>query len=154
MEKKKFRCRHCGRLLPVRVRGQAYCGDKACQKARNNAWRREKYASDPDYRLNQKDSTDAWLSSVGGAAKYHREYRKKKKRIAMRKEPGEIGAASLLKSSLMESLFADTWRGFDASANSNAKNPETPIKTGRYRILPEGANSNAFWAEIQVITDG
>lgn len=146
--KKKFRCRHCRRLFPVRVLGQAYCGNANCQKARKNKWRREKYASDLDYRLNQKNSTGEWLSVAGGSAKYHRDYRKRKRRelASDMKTDADLPAST--------SLFVAASDDVDKSANSDAMIAITPIKTGRYRIFPVFANSDAFDAEIRLITYG
>lgn len=62
---------------------QRYCGERECQKARKNAWRREKYAQDSDYRANQRDSTNAWLSEQGGSAAYYRRYRNRPKNSAI-----------------------------------------------------------------------
>ena len=68
----QFKCRHCGRVGVEKRKGQKYCGSRECQASRKREWNRRKYASDPDYRLNQRESTEAWLSSQGGAAQYHR----------------------------------------------------------------------------------
>ncbi len=75
MGAERFRCCWCKRLKWKRTRDQRYCGERECQKARKNAWRREKYATDADYRANQRDSTKAWLSVRGGSAAYWRAYR-------------------------------------------------------------------------------
>ncbi len=74
-----FRCRHCKEIRPKRSKDQRYCGRAACQKARNNDWRRARYAVDPDYRANQRAGTDAWLASQGGSAAYYRSYRRRRK---------------------------------------------------------------------------
>jgi hypothetical protein len=152
MRKTRFRCHHCKRLYVTRVLGQAYCGDSACQRARRNAWRRTKYESDADYRLNQKSSTADWLFSVGGAAKYHREYRQKKRRVA--EQCSKAKTTLKAKEPSNTSLFAGVTAGANTSANSDALLHETPIKSGRYKICPAGANSDAFIAEIRVILDG
>jgi hypothetical protein len=114
-----------------------YCGDERCQKVRKNAWRREKYAGDLDYRLNQRESSRAWLKSVGGAARYFREYRRKQHRG--------------------ESLFARYEAPIDTSANSDARQTNSLIKTGSYYIFPvcgeSYANSDAIRVKIEVITD-
>jgi hypothetical protein len=70
---KRFRCRHCGRMFPCRVKGQKYCKSKECQAERRRRWARDKYRSDPDYRFNQQASTEAWLEQQGGSAAYYRE---------------------------------------------------------------------------------
>lgn len=133
-----------------RVDGQKYCGAKECQRARKKAWRRNKYASDPDYRLNQQASTAEWLSKVGGAAQYYREYRKRKKLFASKRR--EEGKPALWQKPEDESLFAEISSGSDVSANRDAKKRKRQIKTGRYKMCLAGANRDAFWAEIRVIT--
>ena len=82
MASHRFRCAACKRLTESRVKGQRYCGREKCQKARKNAWRRDRYAADADYRANQAQSTKAWLDSVGGAACYHRQYRKRRRQCS------------------------------------------------------------------------
>jgi len=167
MKTTRFKCRHCGRLLLGRVPGQKYCGEKSCQAARKSAWRRKKYVSDPDYRLNQKESTDAWLESVGGSAKYYRDYRRRKRRNEeqvvveevdlQRKETPPATAQTTIRAPKEQDvtfLFADDASDVDKSANSDALFRETPIKTGLYRIFPAHANSDAFMAEIRVISSG
>lgn len=43
-----------------RVKNQTYCGKIACQRARKRRWQRQKMATDPDYRLNQRDCMLRW----------------------------------------------------------------------------------------------
>lgn len=56
---------------------------------------KKKYDKDSDYRVNAKSSTDAWLERQGGAAKYHRCRRKKKKQegVAVGSTP-KVGSPS------------------------------------------------------------
>ena len=135
---RRFRCRHCKKLRHEQNEAQRFCGDPACQNARKNGWRREKYASDPDYRDNQRDSTDAWLKSQGGAAVYHRRYRNRQKvqelvQVGEQREPVGSGA------------------------NSDGANKESVVKPGRYVLfaepLSEGANSDGVLVEISVLSD-
>lgn len=67
-------CIHCGReFIPnPRVKGQKYCRDRNCQKARKGRWQRKKMAKDADYRENQKRCQEDWLRSHPG---YYRKYR-------------------------------------------------------------------------------
>jgi hypothetical protein len=53
---------HCGRLFDPdpRVKGQRYCSEKACQRARKRKWQKEKLAVDPDYQANQRDCQSEW----------------------------------------------------------------------------------------------
>lgn len=133
-----------------------YCGEKECQRARKNGWRREKYAEDLDYRLNQRESTKAWLESVGGGAKYYREYRRKRKRGRLK-----TGAPSLVRRAGFDgegSLFARRGIRIRPSANRDAIREDSILKTGRYVIFPVcgrvGANRDAIEVKIEVILDG
>ena len=145
MANERFRCRHCGKLKARRTADQRYCGEPACQKARKNAWRRERYATDPDYRLNQDESTKAWLAANGGAAKYHREYRRKRK-----ERRDELGRARSEANAVVR--YAAERREARA-ANSDASLPKSLAISGRYELVPlGGTNSDAFHAEIRVIS--
>lgn len=150
MQGYQFRCRHCKKLRVKRGEDQRYCGDEACQKARKNAWRRQKYEVDPDYRANQAASTKAWLASQGGSAAYYRAYRKQRKERQRKEQRRQEQVASVDPTTGQASgpLTA-------ASANSDAKTPQSSVKSGRYRLLPcDGANSDAFLVELSVIPSG
>ena len=47
-------------LSNPRVKTQRFCSDKACQRARKAQWQRDKLATDPDYRANQRDCQYRW----------------------------------------------------------------------------------------------
>ena len=152
METKKFRCRYCRKLCLARVKNQKYCSEPQCQKARKNAWRRGKFASDADYRLNQKSSTEAWLSSVGGAAAYHRKYRRRKKqddKAETRTESTINGLASAVES---RSQFTTGGLKETGRANRDAIIEESRLKSGRYVISPLGAKRDAYVATIEIIS--
>jgi len=72
-----FRCACCRRILPrdPRVKNQRYCGAKTCQRARKSKWQREKQKTDPDYRINKRESQLAWQQKNPC---YWQQYRKKK----------------------------------------------------------------------------
>lgn len=148
MAQKRFRCRHCGKLCAMRVREQRYCGAAACQQARRNLWRREKMDTDADYRMNQRDSTAAWLKAQGGAAVYHRNYRKRRRLLEMSAshlETPDDGMQSNLEAK------AASWR---ASAKRDATIGDSPIKPGRYLLFCEHAKRDATWVEIRLISSG
>lgn len=67
-------CAYCQRryLKNPRVKLQSYCGADNCQRARKRRWQRHKMATDPDYRLNQKDCMLRWRQRHPN---YWREYR-------------------------------------------------------------------------------
>lgn len=54
----KILCTHCEKLFSgsPRHKNQMYCNKPGCQKARKAAWQRKKMRTDPDCRLNQKQS--------------------------------------------------------------------------------------------------
>jgi hypothetical protein len=56
------RCAHCRcHFLPdPRVKTQRFCSNKACQRARKAQWQRDKLATDPAYRANQRDCQQSW----------------------------------------------------------------------------------------------
>ena len=159
----RFTCCHCRRSMSEGRPGQRYCGEKECQRARKRAWSREKYASDLDYRINQKESTDAWLKTQGGAAAYHRRYRRQRqerrleeqeaaamaaewKVCARRAEDGKGEAKDVRNMATARpvmSLFAlDVAKG-KAHANRDADPAYSSIESGLYKILPLSSNMSA-----------
>ena len=167
MANHQFRCVACRRLRVSRVEGQRYCGRESCQKARKNAWRRQKYATDADYRANQAQSTKAWLDSVGGAARYHQQYRKR--RSQRKAEPPTAGAAGapvektrpeaetalVPPRTALAQPKAALQTGTRHGANSDAGIAESPVKTGRYLLVGvDGTNSDAVLVEITAVSEG
>jgi hypothetical protein len=151
MEKRRFRCCNCKKLRVAQVKGQRYCSEKACQQSRKNAWNQQKYASDADYRANQKESTQAWLASVGGSARYHREYRKRRKQGRGRKEK----PPSRQDRQAERSLFAIEGKEAERSANRDAILDNSPIKTRRYLLFPVGSvNRDAILVDLAEISLG
>jgi len=140
MDYGRFRCRHCRKLRRKRTLDQRHCGASECQKARKNAWRREKYAQDFDYRANQRDSTNAWLEEQGGSAAYHRAYRRR------RKKPSASRAASEQTPPLAVPPL---------SAKRDAKFTESALPSGVYTLVPAqpvgSAKRDALLVEIAVV---
>jgi hypothetical protein len=56
-------CAHCRHPLPLSTKNlnQKYCGQPECQKARKRLWQKQKMASDPAYRENQRQANNEWL---------------------------------------------------------------------------------------------
>jgi hypothetical protein len=174
MRTMRIKCRHCRRLVSQGKPGQKYCGRKVCQRARKRQWSRSKYGSDPDYRLNQKESTQAWLKSRGGAAQYYREYRRRKRRL--RVEMQEAAAAALrcgacetaaeaaaavsirqsggAENSGTESIFAPNVGLLTPRANRDAGPRYSSMESGIYEILPIAANKDAIMVKMRMISSG
>lgn len=155
MEKKRFRCRCCHKICTAKVKDQKYCSQKQCQRARRNAWYREKCSSDPDYRANQRAGNQAWLESKGGAAAYFREYRRRRK----------LEATKLVDTDQEEGFSngSDTeseseTKGLRKSAKLDVEFTKNPFKSGRYFIIPEHAKIDAkldpILVEIAMISTG
>ncbi len=171
----QYKCRHCGRINVEKRKGQKYCGRKECQRSRKREWNRRKYASDPDYRANQRESTAAWLSSQGGAAQYYRAYRHRRREkedapgaASEHQAKGERGktldktspSAVISKRLDIPSSSAESTTVLDESANMDARSSENAIKSGRYSLCPAGANGDTsrganrdpIVVELRVIT--
>ena len=141
MGNQRFRCRHCKKLCYQRTEQQQYCGQQACQKARKNAWRRRKAEVDPDYRANQRASTQAWLASQGGSSAYYRRYRERRRLQAGCAQSIEAGAQRARPSAT------------GARAKSDATTAQSRVSSGRYRLVPWGAaKSDAIWVQLSVLS--
>jgi len=147
---RQFRCRGCHKLHRQRVAGQRYCSAQSCQKKRKNAWRREHYATDIDYRLSARDSTRLWLEAQGGASSYYRKYRLRRK-LSQPTIIDPNGPQSLKRNKgLSNQQSAPSLQ----CANSDTKLAQLPVITGRYFLIPPGgANSDAILVQLSVITD-
>ena len=140
MGQQRFRCRHCKKLRLKRSPEQRYCSSEACQKARKNAWRRSKLEVDPDYRANQRASTQAWLASQGGSGAYYRGYRKRQRRSAPCSQHADHGAPPPC------GPVAAT------RAKSDARSPLSRLKSGTYRLVAcDTAKSDAFLVQLSII---
>jgi hypothetical protein len=107
---------------------QRYCPERECQKARKNAWRREKYAQDSDYRANQRDSTNAWLHEQGGSAAYHRTYRNRRKNLPPSGAVSEPSPPPLAP---------------QLGAKRDAESAESSLASGVYTLVPLQPDGNA-----------
>ena len=56
------RCCSCRKMFTVcaHVPGQQYCCERQCQNQRRQNWRKQKMASDQDYKANQYDAQKRW----------------------------------------------------------------------------------------------
>lgn len=79
----KIPCCHCGRYFErsARHKNQIFCMLPECRRARKSRWQRQKMASDPEYRANQRASQQKWLKSNPA---YWKTYRARKPEKAER----------------------------------------------------------------------
>ena len=77
MESTQIRCLHCKQTKRRnrRVKHQNYCGDKACQQARKNAWERHKLQIDGEYKAGRQESKRIWYETNRRGADYQSTYR-------------------------------------------------------------------------------
>ena len=133
MEEK--RCAHCGCPLDLnpRSKNQRYCGKQECQRARKRMWQKNKMATDPDYRANQRECNKAWQEKN---PHYWRDYRNKHPECAQRNR-----------------LLQKTRRGRRCVAKMDASEKISSIKTGTYWLIPEKgvAKMDAFAGKVLLV---
>ena len=128
---------------------QRYCSQKACQNARKRVWRKQKRASDADYRDNQRQANESWRA---GHPDYWRRYRERHPEYKERNRQQQHERDQRRKASRATKgspLLAKS----DALPISTALNT---LKSGRYRLIPvtrlDLAKSDALTVEISLIT--
>jgi hypothetical protein len=139
---KRRRCLACGKLfVPCpKVKEQAYCSARECQRERKRRWHKKKMADDPDYRQNRRDWQKRWRQARPDYWRSYRDaHREYVERNRMRqRERNTLRAAS-------SSPIAKT----DASRN------ESHIIPGRYQLVPLGpgtvAKTDAINVEIRFV---
>lgn len=79
----QIRCCHCQSLFESnpRIKNQRYCSKRECQRARRRDWQRQKLATDPDYKANQRHCQNEWHQQHPG---YYRRYRARRPESAKR----------------------------------------------------------------------
>ena len=119
MEKK---CLCCKRGFPPHpaVRDQRYCSDPECQKTRKRKWQKEKLANDSDYRANQAEAQKQWQ---GRNKDYWKRYREKNPAYTERNRTAQKERNRRRRSGAKIAKM-DELRG------------ETPVSSGRYRLVP------------------
>jgi hypothetical protein len=118
---RKLRCAHC-RCLCVpnpRVKTQRYCSNPTCQRARKAQWQRDKLATDPDYRANQKDCQRNWQHQN---PHYWRHYRRRR--------------ADYRERNRLLQQHRDQKRRLRPLAKMDASVPVSFVKPGIYHLIP------------------
>jgi hypothetical protein len=118
---RKLRCAHCHCLCVPnpRVKTQRYCSNRVCQRARKAQWQRDKLASDPDYRANQKDCQRNWQHQN---PHYWRYYRRRR--------------ADYRERNRLLQQHRDQKRRLRPLAKMDASVPVSFVKPGIYHIIP------------------
>jgi len=132
-----IQCAHCGcHFVPnPRVKNQAYCRQKDCQRARKRKWQREKLSSDPDYRANQRDCQRQWHQRHPG---YFQEYRQRHR-------------ASTERNRLMQRYRNRLRRPPEEIATMDAFHPTARGHPAIYYLLPWIAKMDASAQKVLII---
>ncbi len=130
-------CAHCGHLFTPnpRVKNQRYCGKKPCQRARKRKWQKEKLATDPDYKANQRACQIDWHRQHPG---YYRKYRQGNPRYCQR-------------NTLLQSCRNAKAR---VIAKMDALEPAPVNKPGAFYLLPLIAKMDASAQKVLIIPMG
>ena len=132
-----FVCQGCGResLRDMRRgrRLQSYCGRRACQRKRKAKWQREKLASDPKYRAEQKAAQKIWRDKEPG---YWSRYRGRKARAAEQNRSKQ--------------RRRDRRRRGRGGGGVEAQPTRTSgeVAGGRYVLEPVGMNAGGHWEVV------
>ncbi len=122
------------------VRHQRYCGDPECQKSRKRKWQKEKLTNDSDYRANQVEAQRQWRSRNKD---YWKQYR--------RNHPTYVEANRMAQRERNRRR-----RGGSGIAKMDELTGKSPIRSGRYRLIPvcspEIAKMDELIVEIGVIS--
>ena len=118
---RKMRCAHCRGLFVLNPRSKPhrFCANKACQRARKAQWQREKMATDPDYRANQRDCQQRWQHEH---PHYWRQYRQQR--------------ADYRERNRLLQQHRDYKRRVRPLAKMDVFEPVTGIQPGIYHLIP------------------
>jgi hypothetical protein len=119
---RKIRCAHCRCLfLPdPRIKTQRFCANKTCQRARKTLWQRDKMATDPDYRANQRDCQSSWKRRHRD---YWRQYRQRR--------------ADYTERNRLLQRHRDHRPQVPQALKMDASPPVSVFKPGIYHLIPE-----------------
>jgi len=102
------------------VKNQRFCNRKVCQRARKNLWQRQKMATDPDYRTNQKNCQKKWNQQHPD---YWRKYRNQRPKYCE-------------KNRLLQK-HRDKKRRFKALAKMDVSEAFSLVKPNTYYLTPD-----------------
>jgi len=127
---KQIQCAHCGHLFEPnpRVKNQRYCSKKECQQARKRLWQKQKLATDPDYKTNQKESQKTWRENNPD---YWREYRERNPQYAEHNRNRQ--------------------RERRRVAKMDASGMDLPLESGTYFIIPTSAGVVKMDASVKKV---
>ncbi|MBU0464568.1 MAG: hypothetical protein KKE12_13370 [Proteobacteria bacterium] len=116
-------CPACSTFFIPRNKSQSFCSEPGCQRIRKALWQKQKLASDPDYKGDQRLSQKKWLKNNPDYWKYYRRHNPEKAarnrslqkiRNMKKQHPSKpskiIGIAKMdARRSMMQSLSGQYW---------------------------------------------
>ena len=123
----KIRCANadCRRFFSPnpRVKNQQYCNKEQCQRVRKNRWQRQKMKNNPQYRKDQKEGQQCWIEQNQD---YWQQYRDQHPECVIRNR--------------FLQKERDQKRRSKNLAKMDSLKPISPVKAGRYYIIPGTAD--------------
>ena len=142
---KTFTCKNCQETIKKNPRlkcPQHYCGKSACQRSRKNAWARDKYLQNSNYRKEKKKFNKQWRDKHP-ADKYQRTYRNKHPDYKIENRKSQIKRNQNRKSSSDKIMNIPTNSRNNTQSFTVQKDckdghviQESLIQEGLYAILP------------------
>lgn len=140
-------CRHA--FISKRNPNQQYCSQHQCQNIRKNLWHKKKRSSDPDYKYNHNEACKKWRNNNRDYCSNYRDSHPKYVEQNRRMSKERKRRAKAHKQNDNISRFA----------KSDALISETQVKSGIYRLIPEGSEfaksdalTHALTVNIKIIS--
>jgi len=143
--KRVCRCCGCWFIPRANVADQQYCSRRICQNGRRQRWRKQKLASDPDYKANQYDAQRRWCEKNPD---YWKQYRATHPAYRRRNRQQQSERNKKRTLSLVDTgpLIAKRYASKD----------QNDIISGIYRMVPVYgamiAKSDAYLVKLNLIT--
>ncbi|KPA15113.1 hypothetical protein MHK_004685 [Candidatus Magnetomorum sp. HK-1] len=152
MEKKICLNKNCRRLFVASPKhpNQKYCSRKKCQNARKAKWQRKKLGIDEDYRKNQSQSYEKWISNKPD---YWKKYRNRNPDYTKRNREKQKERDLLKRKKVTQAANTSTLQSL---AKMDALTSKKQIIPGVYKLIPVNednlANMDALTVKINVIS--
>lgn len=132
----------------MRNPNRTFCNSPACQKVRKRIWQKQKMASDPDYKANQRDAQKVWRDANPD---YYKEYRKKNDALRIHQKSRTRQADRNKNRRVhLQNQAPNLIAKMDALKSNNDMN------TGVYQLIPmideKIANMDALIVQLTVMT--
>jgi len=148
----KIICLNCRRVFVASPKhpNQKYCSRKKCQNARKTKWHRKKLAIDEDYRKNQSQSYEKWISNKSD---YWKKYRDRNPDYTKRNREKQKERDQSKRKKVAQAANTSTLQDL---AKIDALTSKKRIIPGVYKLIPVNednlAKMDALTVKITVIS--